>query len=160
MAISEKRKIGNYGEDLACGFLKEKGLYIAERNYLRKWGELDIIAFEKSGFLFKKLEKIHFVEVKTVSCEKKKGTNEQIISNYLLSDNIHKWKVQRISRVLQTYFMEEKVSPETKWQFDIIIVFINLKDMPIRHADIGIKDIPNRHAGKSYHVEYFKNVII
>ena len=31
MAISEKRKIGNTGEDLACQFLMSKGLKIKNR---------------------------------------------------------------------------------------------------------------------------------
>lgn len=35
MVITEKRKIGNIGEDLACKFLRKEGLKIVERNYLK-----------------------------------------------------------------------------------------------------------------------------
>ncbi len=53
---TEKRILGDLGEDLACKFLLKKDFVIIERNYLRKWGEIDIIA--------KKNAKIHFIEVK------------------------------------------------------------------------------------------------
>jgi putative endonuclease len=47
---------GNYGENLAIEFLKEKRYEILERNYENKFGEIDIIAKEN--------ETIIFVEVK------------------------------------------------------------------------------------------------
>jgi Holliday junction resolvase-like predicted endonuclease len=59
MAITEKRKIGNLGEDIAAMFLMKQGFSVLERNHLRKWGEIDIVA--KNGGT------LHFVEVKTVS---------------------------------------------------------------------------------------------
>jgi Holliday junction resolvase-like predicted endonuclease len=66
MAITEKRKTGDLGEDVAVMFLMKQGFSIIERNYLRKWGEIDIIA--------KKAGKLYFVEVKTVSC----GTRDDV----------------------------------------------------------------------------------
>ena len=92
MVKTYKRKIGDYGEGLACKFLRKKGLKIKNRNYLKKWGEIDIVAIKKKRFLSRQIEKLHFVEVKTVSCETKKGTKEEIIKNYLVSDNVHNWK--------------------------------------------------------------------
>ncbi len=59
MAITEKRKTGDLGEDIAAMFLMKHGFTVLERNYLRKWGEIDIIA--------KKASKLYFVEVKTVT---------------------------------------------------------------------------------------------
>ena len=56
---TEKQIIGKIGEDAASTYLKENGYSIIDRNYSRKWGELDIVA--------KKGNKIHFVEVKSVS---------------------------------------------------------------------------------------------
>jgi len=153
MTISEKRKIGNTGEYLACHFLKKKGLKIKDKNYTKKWGELDIVAIKKKGFFSSKIEKIYFVEVKSVSCETKWGSDQQIIDNYLVSDNVHFRKVQRLKRIIQTYLMDKKVSSETKWQFDIVVVFLDLKD-------ISIKDKNYRHAGMNYRIKYFEDVII
>ena len=59
--LTEKRKTGNLGEDLACRFLMKRGFDVIERNYLKKCGEIDIIATNKG--------KIHFIEVKSVSHE-------------------------------------------------------------------------------------------
>ena len=49
-------KTGQLGEDIACKYLISKGFTIIERNYRKKWGEIDIVS-QKSG-------RIHFVEVK------------------------------------------------------------------------------------------------
>lgn len=56
---TDKQKLGALGEDIACKYLENNGYRVIERNYLKKWGEIDIIA--------KKGNKIHFVEVKAVS---------------------------------------------------------------------------------------------
>ncbi len=55
---SSNRKIGKYGEDLACKFLSENGYIILERNvHFSKFCEIDIIAKFK--------DELVFVEVKT-----------------------------------------------------------------------------------------------
>uniref|UniRef100_A0A7C4M0U3 UPF0102 protein ENT43_03560 n=1 Tax=candidate division CPR3 bacterium TaxID=2268181 RepID=A0A7C4M0U3_UNCC3 len=54
---TEKRKIGDRGESIACGYLVNCGYKIIKRNYFCKYGEIDIIA-QKDGTLI-------FVEVKT-----------------------------------------------------------------------------------------------
>ena len=58
---SKSQKIGEIGEDIAEKFLMKSGFTIVERNYTRKWGEIDIIA--------KKRGVVCFFEVKSVSCE-------------------------------------------------------------------------------------------
>lgn len=52
------RQIGNYGEDVAADFLKNKGLKILRRNFCIRGGEIDIIAQDKD-------DRYIFVEVKT-----------------------------------------------------------------------------------------------
>lgn len=113
---TEKRKTGDVGEQMACMFLMKQGFAIVERNYLRKWGEIDIIA--------RKAEKLHFVEVKTVSrvtvsCATRKD-------DYRPEDNLHPWKLKRLSRVIQTYLLGcTCVSREPDWQFDVITVYLD-----------------------------------
>lgn len=51
------RDIGDIGEDYVCGYLKENGYEILERNFTVRGGEIDIIASQGN--------KIAFVEVKT-----------------------------------------------------------------------------------------------
>jgi len=51
------KPIGSKGEDIAAGFLKDKGYIIIERNYKTPIGEVDIIARDR--------DTIVFVEVKT-----------------------------------------------------------------------------------------------
>lgn len=57
MAVTNKKKIGNLGEELAAAMLENKGYHILVRNYSCPYGEVDIIA-SKDGQLC-------FIEVKT-----------------------------------------------------------------------------------------------
>ena len=50
------KQTGNYGETLACEFLKKRGYKILERNFRIRGGEIDIVA-KDGGFMV-------FVEVK------------------------------------------------------------------------------------------------
>ncbi len=119
--ITEKRKLGNLGEDLACRFLMKHIYNITERNYLKKCGEIDIIA-NKDGV-------IHFIEVKSVSCETIPNVSDETNDIYRPEDNVHMWKLQRVSKTIQIYLLEKNVSDETNWQFDVITVYINKKDL-------------------------------
>lgn len=57
----DRKKLGNWGEDLASSFLKKKGYKIIETNFRTRFGEIDIVC--------KKGDKIVFIEVKTRSGE-------------------------------------------------------------------------------------------
>ncbi len=104
---TQKQKIGNLGEDIAVKHLVKHSFDILDRNYRKKWGEIDIVA--------KKDDILHFIEVKTVSYE----TNPE--------DNIHFWKRQRLARAIKTYLLEKDVSGETDWQVDSMAVFLDSK---------------------------------
>jgi len=125
--LTEKRKTGNLGEDLACRFLMKRGFDVIERNYLKKCGEIDIIAKNKG--------KIHFIEVKSVSHETLSSVSglpaqageTDDINGFRPEDNVHPWKLQRLARTIQVYLQEKNVSSETDWQFDVITVYIDKK---------------------------------
>ncbi len=113
---TEKQKIGQIGEDCACEYLEKNGYKIIDRNYLKKWGEIDIVV--------KKDNKLHFVEVKSVSRDLSSVIRETNDS-YSPEDNMHPWKLQRLSRVIQSYLLDKNVSDETEWQFDLVTVYID-----------------------------------
>lgn len=117
--MARHNKIGDMGEMVAEKYLKNKGFYIMDRNYRKKWGELDIIA-QKDGI-------IHFVEVKTVSRKSygTKGIFEQEINNYRPEDNMHPWKIGRLRRAMQTYLLEKYKSKEPEWRFSLACVFLD-----------------------------------
>jgi putative endonuclease len=106
-----KKKIGALGENMACRFLMKRSFNVLDRNYSKKWGEIDIVA-EKDKVL-------HFIEVKSVvSCATDK---------YRPEENVHYQKLKRLSRVIQTYLLDKNVSYETEWQIDVIAVFLDLE---------------------------------
>ena len=121
---TEKRRLGDMGENIACDFLKRRGFEIIERNYLRKWGEIDIIA--------KKSRLIHFIEVKCVSCVTLDEPALRLHSGqvYRPEDNMHPWKLKRLSRVTQTYLLDRKL--DCDWQLDLVTVKIDLQNRKAR----------------------------
>ena len=85
MAVRNNRQTGGRFEALACSFLKRKGHKILERNFRRKYGEVDIIS--RQGRL------IWFVEVKA---RKNK-------SKYPGYEAVDKKKAERLKRVIVPY---------------------------------------------------------
>ena len=120
---TEKQVIGKIGEDCVCQYLKNKDFKIVDRNYLKKWGEIDIVAQKK--------KKIHFVEVKTVSRETTVSNGGEVTretnDGYRPEDNVHPWKLQRLGRVIQSYLLDKDISDEIEWQFDLATVYVDMK---------------------------------
>ena len=101
------------GEDIASKYLENKGYVVVERNYLRPWGEIDIVAL-KSG-------KLYFVEVKTVTREPGRA------GDFRPEDNMHGNKVRRLHRAIQTYLLQFK-QKDTPWQLDLACVYMNMQE--------------------------------
>jgi len=127
---SETQKIGEIGENIAKMFLVKHGFSILDRNYTKKWGEIDIVAEKK--------DKLYFVEVKSVSRE---TLNTFIPKSYNDSDeryqhrpedNMHPWKLKRLSRTIQTYLLSEKVPDEKEWQIDLLVIYLCQKEKRAR----------------------------
>lgn len=117
-----KRRIGDIGEGVAAKYLENKGFLIVSRNYLKPWGELDIVA--------KREGKLHFVEVKTVSRGKIEGKGA-----VRPEDNMHVSKVKRLNRAIQTYLLEYKVPQSVPWQIDLACVYL---DFSTRRATVDM----------------------
>jgi len=125
---TDKQKVGETGENVACRFLMKHGFEIVERNYWKKWGEIDIIA--KSFDKAQDREIVRFIEVKTVSCKTlvdvTRGTD-----TYRPEDNIHPWKLKRLSRTIQTYLLE-KGNDDIEWQFDVMAIYLDMSNKKAR----------------------------
>jgi putative endonuclease len=114
MAKTEKRSLGDVGESIAAQYLQHKGYLVVERNYLRPWGEIDIVA--KIG------KKWVFVEVKTVSRENLGGISR---GTFRPEDNVHAAKLRRLHRAIETYCMSKKVERDSEYQVDVMCVYLD-----------------------------------
>jgi putative endonuclease len=103
---SYTQQIGELGENVAVQFLVRKGFVIVERNYTRKWGEIDIIA-RKGSILY-------FIEVKSVSRE--------IIGGLRPEDHLDWRKQERLRQTIGIYINTNRVG---KWQFDLVCVYLD-----------------------------------
>lgn len=81
-----RNPIGKKGEDIATQFLKKKGYKILERNYRKKYAEIDIIALSSDNVLV-------FVEVKTRTSQKF-GTPFEAITS---------WKLRPLTQLAMSY---------------------------------------------------------
>ena len=127
---SETQKIGEIGENIAARFLMKRGFSVLDRNYTKKWGEIDIVA-EKDN-------KLYFIEVKSVSRE---TLNTFIPKSYNDSDeryehrpedNMHPWKLKRLSRTIQTYLLSKNIDEGKEWQVDLLVVYICQKEKKVK----------------------------
>lgn len=105
--------IGNQGEKITAYYLKQKGYQILGLNYLKKWGEIDVIA--------KKGNKVHFVEVKTVSYETKQDLYRAVsYGTWRPEENVHEYKIKKLSRAIDSWILEHKW--EGDWQIDVVAI--------------------------------------
>ncbi len=81
---------GNYGEQLACEYLKKMGYKILERNYRIRGGEIDIVAKDQDYLVF--------VEVKA------RNSHEY----GLPSESITPWKIKALLKTALFYIQEIK----------------------------------------------------
>ena len=124
MAQSIKQQIGALAEEVAVKHFVKHQFRILDRNYRKKWGEIDIVA-QKDDIL-------HFIEVKAVSCETFLRPD-----SFQPEENMHFWKRKRLLKAIQTYLSEKEVSCETEWQIDVAGVFL---DFRTRKAKIRVTE--------------------
>lgn len=120
---SETQKTGEIAENIAARFLVKQGFSILDRNYTKKWGEIDIVA--------EKADKLYFVEVKSVARE----TLPDVLHETSFGrpeDNMHPWKLKRLSRTIQTYLLSKRTEEDPEWQVDLLVVYLDLKNKKAR----------------------------
>jgi len=129
----KKNQVGAFGEQITVNYLKNKGFEVLDTNYLKKWGEIDIVARETT----ENSQIMRFVEVKTVSYETKALLTSAVTHDtWSPEDNVHFGKIQRLNRTIESWLMEH--SCDLDWQIDIAAVKIVIQE---KHA--SIKYIPN-----------------
>ena len=120
---SISQKIGELGEEVACKYLIKQGYSVLERNYTKKWGEIDIIA--------QKDETLFFVEVKSKSVSGLGIVDQSNETTGRPEDNMHPWKLRRLSRTIQTYLIHKRIG-NTPWQFDLLVVYLDIEKRKAR----------------------------
>ncbi len=130
MPQTSKQNVGQTGEDIAVKHLVKHSFKILDRNYRKKWGEIDIIA--------KKDNILHFIEVKSIQWPFGKPTDTE---DFQPEENMHLWKRQRLARTIKTYLSDirvsDRISDDTEWQVDVIAIFLDFK---IRRAKIRVTE--------------------
>ncbi len=128
-----RNKVGAYGEEIAVSYLKKLGHTILGTNYLKKWGEIDVISRETK----ENKHMIHFVEVKTVSYETKDDLERAVsYGTWRPEENVHPAKIQKMNRAIESWLMEHKSS--NNWQIDVLAVRV----VP-REKYATVKYLPN-----------------
>lgn len=113
----QNKSTGSLGEKLVADYLIKQGFSLLEMNYLRKWGEIDVIV--------KKDQKVHFVEVKTVSYETKAYLEAAVThGTWRPEENVHKYKLKKLKRAIETWIFENK------WTGDIQIDVAAVRIVP------------------------------
>lgn len=105
--------VGKKGEDVATKFLKNKGHTILDRNFRKKYGEIDIVS--KLGTT------LYFVEVKTM-------LKDQTSGGFIRpEDNATPWKLKKLSRVVSVYLEEKCPDGFEDWSFLVVAVHLDLE---------------------------------
>lgn len=123
---SKKRRFGNWGEDIVCDILQKNGMELIDRNYLKRFGEIDIVA--------RKGDVLHFVEVKTVSRETLPDVNHETYFENMThrpEENVDKRKILRMKRVITMYLEEKQVKHDVEFQIDIASVVFYIRDKKV-----------------------------
>ena len=98
-----RSSLGERGETAACGFLKDHGYEILEKNYKCKLGEIDVIA-RRQG-------RLAFIEIKTRTSTQF-GTPQEAVDFR---------KQEKIFKVAQWYLKERK-SLKSPVAFDVVAI--------------------------------------
>jgi putative endonuclease len=121
--MNKKIEIGKIGEDLACIYLINKGYQILERNYKKKFGEIDIIVETFDKILV-------FIEVKTL---RRSG------AHFSPEDNFTTHKINRVKRMAEFFVAEHpsRINEELGWRIDLIAIEIFETGSPfsLRHYE-------------------------
>jgi putative endonuclease len=117
---TQKQLIGQAAEDLAAAFLRDNGLEILERNYLRRLGELDIVARDRDVLVI--------AEVRARATNRYGGAAASVDTR----------KQQRLIRAAAQLLQQRRDLAHLRVRFDVVAVLDVNGETPrvdwIRHA--------------------------
>ncbi len=118
--MTRNSELGKWGEDRACEYLVENGYKVIERNFRRRWGELDIVAKHKDGTLV-------FVEVKTVHNPGSAGVTAE--------DQMTAAKIRKFKKAASLYagHRPELVNDKMSWRLDLLTLTKTGENFLINH---------------------------
>ena len=111
--LTDRQKLGNWGEKKAEKFLKKKGLKLLARNFSYKTGEIDLIMVDSD-------RSIVFVEVRTRAKEDFVNTEETV--NFT-----KRKKIKKTARI----FLAENQIEDRPFRFDVVTVIANNSKYPV-----------------------------
>ncbi len=119
--MNHKSQLGRLGENLTCKYFIEKGYKIIERNFRRKWGELDIIVKSPDKTLI-------FIEVKTMR-EYEAGLKPE--------DQLTNSKLKKLKKTASLYagHNQELIDDDKGWRIDLLALTIKDKSCVIKHYE-------------------------
>ena len=101
---TQKQLIGQAAESIAADFLRAQGLDILERNYLRRVGELDIVARDRDVLVI--------AEVRTRSSDRYGGA----------AASVDPRKQQRLIRTASQLLQLRRDLSQLRVRFDVVVV--------------------------------------
>lgn len=161
--MTKKSEIGQFGEDLACEYLKKQGYKIVERNFRRPWGEIDIICQDSDKTLV-------FVEVKAmIGLDKLAADNsaelvnsasssiENSANDLMPEDQLTKSKFQKLAKTASMYAgqNDKLIKNDKGWRIDLLALTLqeSLGSTLSRAEGLTIN-------GKSVDVRHYKNIFL
>ena len=114
MVTTDRKKLGERGEEIAEDYLKKQGYKILQKNWFFRWGsgnsskgEIDIIA--------KKQGTIIFIEVKTMYENR----------NFEPEQKVDFRKKRKLIKLAEIWLTQNKIPLDSKHQIDVIGIKIN-----------------------------------
>jgi putative endonuclease len=119
--LTDKKRLGRWGEKRCESFLKRKGLKTLARNYGSKTGELDLVMVDTDGAIV-------FVEVKTRADECFDSVESDSVESVVTEPK--KAKSLRTAR----YFLCAHNIDNRPYRFDVVTIVLGQRGPPqIRH---------------------------
>lgn len=109
--------VGRKGEEIACNYLEKKGYGVVERNFRTRFGEIDIVCYDKKILVF--------VEVKT-KIGHDFGEPEEMVNRS---------KVGKVKRMAEVYLQDNNLDVACRIDVVAIVLFPDGKIESIKHHE-------------------------